>query len=1204
MSDVRIFISCVSAEFGSYRDPLRHYLTRPNVTVKVQEDFIVTGTETLEMLDEYIRQCEVVIHLVGDMTGAMAQVPSVAVMRERYADFAQRLPELGPFLEAGGQPLPYTQWEAWLALYHRRRLIIAAPHEHAQGDARYRLDPAEQDAQQVHLARLARVDRYPGIRFTSADQFAAEVWRSSLLDVLIEAGLIRKPSHLRYLSLGNLFKGRDALLDEITERLGPVPASLDQPVVARALTGMGGVGKTRLAIEYASRRGGGYTALLQIGADSPEALHRNLAALCATSILDLPEKGEKDEDRQRDAAIGWLNQHPGWLLILDNIDSKPAAQAVRELLPKLMGGHALLTSRLTNWSGSIQALEVKELSPDAAADFLLARTEDRRRRQADDDIAAQMLAKELGYLALALEQAGAYIAYRTDSFARYLANWQGKRDAVLAWHDPELMEYPSSVAATWQTSFEQLGEPACRLLQRLSWLAPDPVPESLLEVAFPGGEVEPDDLLDALVELKAYSLATRAADTPFFSVHKLVQEITRRAQLGEAVPARLVDALNWINQAFVGDPQDVRDWPALDHLVPHALAVATAADGLGVADPTTRLFNQLGVLLLQKAMYNGAEPLMRRALAIEEASLGADHPSIATVLSNLAALLHATNRQAEAEPLIRRALAIDEASFGADHPNVGIDLANLASLLQEANRLAEAEPLMRQALAIDEASFGADHPRVAFQLSNQALLLQATNRLAEAEPLMRRALAIEEASFGADHPRVAVELNNLALLLKETNRLAEAEPLIRRALAIEEASFGADHPRVATELSNLALLLQATNRLAEAEPLMRRALAIDDASFGADHPRVATELSNLAALMQVTNRLAEAEALMRRALAINEASFGADHPRVASELNNLALLLQATNRLAEAEPLMRRALAIDEASFGADHPRVATELNNLALLLKETNRLAEAEPLVRRALAIDEASFGADHPSVATELSNLALLLQATNRLAEAESLMRRALAIDEASFGTDHPRVALQFNNLALLLQATNRLTEAEPLMRRALAIDEASFGTDHPRVATELNNLAQLLQDTNRLSEAEPLMRRALAIDEASFGTDHPTVARDLANLAALLQETNRLAEAEPLIRQALEVDEASFGAGHPRVATDLSNLASLLQATNRLAEAEPLMRRALSILVLSLGKEHPWSQRAEGNYIALLQDMGKTNDDIQVTLASLPE
>ncbi len=836
MSEVRIFISCVSAEFGSYREALRRYLTRPNVTVKVQEDFIVPGTESLDMLDDYIRQCDVVIHLVGNMTGAMAQTPSVAVIGERYADFAQRLPELGPFMEAGGPPLSYTQWETWLALYHRRRLIIAEPKEPAQRDDRYRLHPTERAAQQAHLARLARVERYPGFSFTSADQFAAEVWRSSLLDVLIEAGLIRKPIHLRYLSLGDLFKGRDAKLDELTERLGPIPTTKDQPTVARALTGMGGVGKTRLAIEYARRRGGGYTALLQVGAESAEALNRNLAALCATPILDLPEKSEKDEDKQRDATIGWLNQHPGWLLILDNIDSKPAAQAVRSLLPKLAGGHAVLTSRLTNWSGSIQAIAVKELSPEAATEFLLARTEGSRRRHTDDDDAARTLAEELGHLALALEQAGAYVAYRTESFQHYLATWRTKRDAVLGWHDPDLMEYPSSVAATWQTSFEQLSEPARRLLQRLAWLAPDPVPESLLEVAVPGEEADPGNPFDALAELKAYSLATRAADAPFFSVHKLVQEVARCAQSGEAVPVRLVEALNWIDQAFAGEPGDVRDWPMLDPLAPHAHAVATCADGVEIPDPTAHLFNQLSGLLHGKALYQEAEPLIRRALAIDEARLGPDHPKVAIRLNNLALLLHETNRLAEAEPLINRALAIDEARLGPDHPKVAIRLNNLALLLHDTNRLAEAEPLINRALAIDKASFGADHPNVARDLNSMAHVLQATNRLAEAEPLINRALEINEARFGADHPEIAILLNNLAQLLQATNRLADAEPLMHRALAIDKANFGPDHPDVARDLNNLAQLLKATNRLAEAERLMRRALVTLIRSLGWEHP--------------------------------------------------------------------------------------------------------------------------------------------------------------------------------------------------------------------------------------------------------------------------------------------------------------------------------------------------------------------------------
>ncbi len=348
---------------------------------------------------------------------------------------------------------------------------------------------------------------------------------------------------------------------------------------------------------------------------------------------------------------------------------------------------------------------------------------------------------------------------------------------------------------------------------------------------------------------------------------------------------------------------------------------------------------------------------------------------IARVANELAAFLSASALHAQAEPLMRRALAIDDSCFGKDHLDVAVTLNNLAQLLQATNRLAEAEPLMRRALAIFERSFGKDHPKVAIATDNLAQLLKATNRHVEAEPLMRRALAIAEESFGKDHPDVAIRLNNLGAFLKDTNRFADAELLLHRSLDITEHTLGKDHPRVAMCLSNLASLLMATNRHVEAEPLMRRALAIDESCFGHNHPDVAGDLNTLGRLLYETNRLAEAEPLMRRALAIDEQSYGKDHPAVANKLNNLAQLFEDTGRLPEAEPLMRRALTIDEQSFGKDHPDVARDLNNLARLFYAENRLTEAEPLMRRALDINEQSYGKDHPVVAVNLNNLVRLL-------------------------------------------------------------------------------------------------------------------------------------------------------------------------------------------------------------------------------------
>ena len=372
-------------------------------------------------------------------------------------------------------------------------------------------------------------------------------------------------------------------------------------------------------------------------------------------------------------------------------------------------------------------------------------------------------------------------------------------------------------------------------------------------------------------------------------------------------------------------------------------------------------------------------------------------------LNNLAQLLQATNRLSEAEPLMRRALAIDEKSFGPDHPKVAIRLNNLAALLWTTNRLSEAEPLMRRALAIDEKSFGPDHPNVAIRLNNLAPLLQATNRLSEAEPLMRRALAIDEKSFGPDHLNVARDLNNLAQLLKATNRLSEAEPLMRRVIAIFEKSLGPGHPNVAIGLNNLALLLKATNRLAEAEPLMRRALAIDEQSFGPGHPDVAGVLNDLAALLQDQGRWPEAIALYKKAKPIMTGAPAGSEPErgglgkavLAQNAGNLKAYARALYRAgasdaanrAEGFELAQWALQNDAAdALSAMAARFAKGGQELGKLVREQQDLLGSREAAYRSL--DAAAGKADAGAAETARSEIARIEAG---LAEKQAALRQA---------------------------------------------------------------------------------------------------------------------------------------------------------------------------------------------------------------------
>ena len=853
---VHVFLSAVPAEFQSYRDALRDGLDCPDLGLTAREDISADDTGTLDLLDlldERIRRCALVVHLVGDMTGDTAGLFSGALLHVRYPDLGRCFPALQPFLAVDGPALPYTQWEAWLALYHGKRLLIAVPESGAPRDALHEVDPRQQALQQAHLERLAMLAEPARIDFASPQGLVAQVWKSGLLGVLVEAGLMRRVHALPCGSLDALFRGRDAWLETLAQRFGVVPRREGEPATVLALTGPVGVGKTRLALEYAWSREGEHPALLLVNAGSPQALHHHLAALCGPTALDLPERHETAQERRLAAVLAWLRRQPGWLLVLDGVDTADAAEAVEALLPQLAGGHVLVTGCAWNWSAAVQALPVDVLSPAAAAQVLLLRTQARRQAQPDDEASAARLAAELGQLPLALELAGACIAHRQSSLAQYLAQYLAqhlaqrtqRRDEEQAWFDARQTHCPAAVAATWQSSFELLSPPARRLLQRLAWLAPEPIPQTLLDAALPGRAADEAAPRAALAELVAYSLAVRDGDRPVFTVHRLVQELTRRRQgprragvavtrmwrwlarrfpratghrrwRGVPAASALPQTLGWIEDAFLlGDPMDTRSWPLLDPLTPHALAVMRWAAEAGMAGATTALLGQTGMLL------------------------------------------HAQARHAEAEPLMRRAVAVAEAGFGRRHPRVAVALNNLAQLLQDTKRVDEAESCMRRALAIDEARLGREHPGVALRLNNLALLLKATDRLGEAEPLLRRALAIDEARLGREHPAVARDLGNLAALLKATNRLDEAEPLLQRAVALAEADAGKASVQAAIPLSSLALLLHHRHRLDEAEPLMRRSLVIFITSLGAGHPYSSTVRRHYTALLRELGRTEE-----------------------------------------------------------------------------------------------------------------------------------------------------------------------------------------------------------------------------------------------------------------------------------------------------------------------------------------------------------
>ena len=809
------------------------------------------------------------------------------------------------------------------------------------------------------------------------------------------------------------FTGRNAVLDNLRQSLSNGQTTA---VTQSALYGLGGIGKSQLAIEYAYRFSSSYDVVWWLRSEEPSSLATDYTALAPQLNIEVPEGTA--QPIVVDAVRDWLDHHQGWLLVFDNaVDVK----SLSEYLPRGAGGHALITSRNYEWKQMALPLEITVWDRGESIAFLHKRTGQ------DDDAGADAIAEELGDLPLALEQAAVYMDKKGKGYADYLRLFTSRREKL--WEKEESPDgYKEKVATTWSLAFEEvenvpLAQP---LLHLSSFTAPDAIPQSLMlqALGYTGEdqsdpqEVDEFAFDEAIAALRSYSLITMEPASDVYDIHRLVQTVIRDRIDNDDSNRYRVALLNTLSEQFSGDGYDNPScWPAFEQLLSHAERLIEEETNDGVQrDETSSLLNNMGSYYHCRTLYAKAEPLYQRALEIWEKQLGPDHPEVAISLNNLAVLLKDQGKYGKAEPLCQRALAIREKQLGPDHPEIATSLNTLAALLQDQGKYCDAEPLYRRALGIDEKALGPEHLNVASSLNNLASLLQAQGKSVAAEPLYRRSLEIIEKQLGSEHPLVASSLNNLASLLKAQGKYCDAEPLYQRALAIREKQLSSDHPDVAISLNNLALLLKAQGKYGEAEPLSRRALAIREKHLGPNHPSVANSLNNLASLLKDQGKYGEAEPLYQRSLAICEKQLGPEHPDVATNLNNLALLLQIQGKYSEAEPLCRRALGIDEKALGPEHPSVASSLNNLASLLQAQGKSVAAEPLYRRSLEIIEKQLSSDHPDVATILYNLAGLLKDQGKYGEAEPLCRRTLKIMEKSLGTLHPHTIMARKNLTIL--------------------------------------------------------------------------------------------------------------------------------------------------------------------------------------------
>jgi tetratricopeptide (TPR) repeat protein len=732
-----------------------------------------------------------------------------------------------------------------------------------------------------------------------------------------------------------LFVGRADDLRWLAATLkGGATAAIGQVAAA---TGLGGIGKTNLATEFAHRYGQFFAGgVFWLSFAEPAGVAAEIAACGQAEALGLyGEADELSQDEQVALVLRAWQQPTPRLIVLDNCEDEELLAAWR---PRIGGGcRVLLTSRSGEWDSALGVVVHRLGTLDRAESVALLRSLRANLSESEADTIAEVL----GDLPLALHLAGSFLrAYPKEQPTSYLA----RLDSALLNH-PSLAgrgsrqsptDHDRDIARTFALSYDRLNaEDSCdtdarRLLACAACLAPgEPIPADLLQATL-GRDLADEtarlDAQDALSRLLALGMLDQEQGEALLLhrlLHAFVSEVADDPEAQGAVEDALNSAAYQLNNT---------GYPAAMQPIAAHLRYATERTAGRDDERAANLCGNLAYHLDKLGDYAAARPLFEHTLAIYEQVLGPDHPTTAISLNNLAALHYATGNYVTARPLYERALVIREQVLGPSHPATATTLNNLAALHYAVGEYDAARSLLEHALRIHEQVLGPSHPDTAQSLSNLALLLRSTGDYTAARPLLERALTIREQALGPSHPDTATTLNNLALLLRSTGDYAAARPLYERALAIREQALGPSHPDIAQSLNNLAGPLLAVGDYAAARPLLDHALAIHEQTLGPDHPSTATSLNNLAEIFRAVGDYVAAHPLYERALAIQEQALGSSHPSTATSLNNLAELLRAMGDYGAAHPLYERALAIREQRLGPDHPDTQSSRQSLAVI--------------------------------------------------------------------------------------------------------------------------------------------------------------------------------------------------------------------------------------------------------------------------------
>jgi hypothetical protein len=800
------------------------------------------------------------------------------------------------------------------------------------------------------------------------------------------------------------FTGRGEVLERLRDDLRVGVAV----VLPQALFGMGGVGKTQVALEYAHRFAADYDVVWWISAEQPTAARRSLAELAEQ--LKVPTGGNMNETAIAvREALRRGAPYTRWLLVFDNAENP---DDLTQYIPRQGTGHVVVTSRNQDWAKRFDHVEIDVFARAESVQLLIRRCPSLRSQD------ATRVAEALGDLPLAVEQAGAWLSSTGMAVDEYL---QRLSDQTLRQLDDagSPADYPYTAAATWLVSVDGLRErsaAAARLLELCAFFSPEPIPMSLLTGDHMIDLLRAyDPMLDRtlllaplITQLGRFALARTDQAQQVVQVHRLVQAVLRdRMSAEEREQARRqVQDLLASSRAVDPDDQDQWKWFAelLPHLEPTEAISATDNKVLALVENSVRY-------MWTVSDFDAAQELAEKVIDIRIGLFGADDPRTLVMGHHIANALRSkadynASYRLEQDYLERMRAAL-RLGPGDDHPYLLQLQRGIAADLRGLGKYQEARAVEEDLYPRYSLVYGEDHRETLAVANNLALSLQLAGLSVQARELAERTLQQSRRSLGANHTWTLGFANNVARAMREAGDFVASRQLQEETLQRYQGILNPERQRLLRASQNLAVTLRKLGEFEAAREMSAETLERYREQHGRDQPDTLSCAVCLACDLLALRRDAEARDLLEDTLPRYQAKLGDEHPFTLACRNNFAIVLRTTGERPRARQLAQDTWEAYRRVLGERHPHSLGCAVNVANSTYDAGDFEAALSLDTDTYAAYREILGDLHPDTLACGANLSVSLRAAGDSQGSRELRDEILIKIRDVLGPTHPNVA-----------------------------------------------------------------------------------------------------------------------------------------------------------------------------------------------------